>query len=209
FYTCRPTAYDHNIPVTVVTAFSFDNQFFEGEKYMVSYGDGFLRILHAEGQFFHLRISKEVGFAACGDHQFIVRKFGIFGNDLILFRYDALHLGHPVLDIPCTLENLPERKRNITGLNPSACYLIEKRLKHVMIYLINHKHFFVLIVKRPGKLKACKPTADDYNFLPCFHSIKLLLIFCTACSHTIKCMTDSVRIIFNGTNIIPYTNQNK
>ena len=153
---------------------------------MITDRNRFVSILHPEGEAFHLRISEKIGFATCCDNEFIVRKFGLGSNDFILLRKYILHFDHSILRISGSLEYFPEGKRNIARFDTTARNLVKKRLKHVMVYLIDNNHFFSFIIKSFSKLKPCKTTADDYNFLPGFHETKLLIFLQLNLSGTIQ-----------------------
>jgi len=179
-YACRPASDNDDIPVAIVAAAALDNQFFEREQDMVADADGFLGILHSERQVLHFFVAEEIGAASGCNHEFVVAESAVGSDDFVFVRKYGLHLCHPELDVMGALEDFPERKGNIGRLDTSAGNLIEKRLEHMMVHLVDQHYFLPFpVVEFPCQLQTGKAATDDDNFVAHFLGfvIKLTIIF--------------------------------
>jgi hypothetical protein len=102
-----------------------------------------------------------VGCGAVGDYQIIVLDTTDRRFNVILFRLDLGHFAQPKEKVVVAGKSFPKGKNDGAGLQPRSCYLIEQRLKTMVIIFVEENRLSGKSTQSVSNLQTAKPTSDN------------------------------------------------
>ncbi len=96
--------------------------------------------LHRECVARNLLVAKEIGCCPHAQHQVVVVNGADRGLNSFFFFVDRLHLSHAEIVVGIALEQPPDRKRDVAGLQTSRGYLVDEWRELVVVVFVYDYH---------------------------------------------------------------------
>ena len=174
----RAAADDNEVEMTltlVIVGLIHSCRSFKFMNEMAAQRDRLLEALHRIGVLCDALVAEEIRRCARREYEVIVRDLTVIGQEYLAFLIDPLRRGKLELHILVVLEECARRICNFRHGEHSGRYLIEERLKKMIVVPIDKRDADIFFCEFLGETNPSKTGADNNNVLLLRHDIPLSL----------------------------------